>query len=118
MLTGKRVMLVEDEAIITMMLEDYLADLGYQVISTASRLDEALEKAGSVPADVAVLDVDLAGQLSYPVAEILRARTIPFLFATGYCSAGLPRRLSDVVVLEKPFVIHQLAEALQIVAKH
>ncbi len=113
MLTGKRVLLVEDEAIIMMMLEDFLAELGCQVIATASRLEEALEKARVVSADVAVLDVNLAGQVSYPVAEVLRTRAIPFLFATGYGTAGLPDELSGSFVLGKPFLLRQLATALQ-----
>ena len=108
-------LVVEDEAIIAMMLEDYLAELGYEVIAVASRLEEALEKARSVAADVAVLDVNLAGKVSYPVAEVLRARTIPFIFATGYGTAGLPDRLNGAFVLGKPFMIGQLANALNAV---
>ena len=109
---GKRVLLVEDEALIAMMLEDYLTDLGYQVVATASRLEDAMEKARSIQIDVAVLDVNLAGQVSYPVAEILRQRSIPFIFATGYGTDGLPDRLSNALVLGKPFVLSQLAKAL------
>lgn len=112
MLLGKRVLVVEDEALITMMLEAYLGELGFEVVATAARLDEAIAKARSVAADLAVLDVNLAGQVSYPVAEVLLNRSIPFIFATGYGADGLPGRLRNVTVLGKPFLLDQLAQAL------
>jgi DNA-binding response OmpR family regulator len=64
MLVGTRVLVVEDEALISMMLEDYLTEIGCEVVATAARLEEALEKARSVSMDVAVLDVNLAGKVS------------------------------------------------------
>jgi CheY-like chemotaxis protein len=112
MLMGTRVMVVEDEAMVAMMLEDFLEELGCVVVATASRLDEAMVKAADLTMDVAVLDVNLAGRLSYPVAELLLTRKIPFLFATGYGVAGLPERLSEAPVLAKPFLMGQLAVAL------
>ncbi len=112
MLTGTRVLVVEDEAMVAMMLEDFLEELGCVVVATASRLEEALTQAAGLAVDVAVLDVNLAGKLSYPVAELLRTRGIPFLFATGYGVAGLPARLSGAPVLAKPFLMGQLAAAL------
>lgn len=112
MLMGTRVLVVEDEVLITMMLEDFLAEMGCEVVATAARLEDALAKARSVAVDVAVLDVNLAGKVSYPVAEILQGRDIPFLFATGYGTAGLPESLRKAPVLSKPFVIDQLAKAL------
>lgn len=111
-LTGLRVLVVEDEALITMLFEDFLEDLGCQVIGTASRLDDAVEKARTLPMQVAVLDVNLAGQLSYPVAEVLRARDVPFVFATGYGAAALPEALQGVPVLTKPFQQRQLEQTL------
>ena len=80
---------------IAMMIEDYLEHLGCTVVATAARLEDALESAQTLAVDVAVLDVNLAGQLSYPVAIVLRRRNIPFLFATGYGAVGLPSELSD-----------------------
>ena len=112
MVAGTRVLVVEDEAMVSMMLEDFLEDLGCVVVATASRLEEALQKAAELQIDVAVLDVNLAGKLSYPVAELLRSRGIPFLFATGYGTAGLPERLRDAPVLSKPYLRDQLAAAL------
>ena len=111
-LCGLKVLVVEDEALVSMMVEDFLDELGCEVVGTASRLDEAIEKASSMTIDAAVLDVNLAGDLSYPVAEILRARHIPFLFATGYGVEGLPGDLNGAAVLSKPYQIEALETAL------
>ncbi len=113
MLAGMRVMVVEDEALLAMWVEDILGEMGCEVVATASRLDDAMDKARALAMDVALLDVNLAGQLSYPVAEILQARGIPFVFATGYGAAGLPNGLQDVPMLPKPFQQDRLAEALR-----
>ncbi len=114
MLQGTRVLVVEDEALISMMLEDFLAEIGCEVVATAARLEEAIERARTVTIDVAVLDINLAGKVSYPVAEILLQRSIPFLFATGYGTAGLPETLRNAQVLSKPFMLDQLSRALDI----
>ena len=114
MLVGTRVLVVEDEALISMMLEDYLLEIGCRVVGTAGRLEEALEMARRVSMDVAVLDVNLAGKVSYPVAEVLRGRNIPFLFATGYGTAGLPVGLRGTPILSKPFLLDQLEKALSV----
>ncbi|HEY0424706.1 MAG TPA: response regulator, partial [Rhodopila sp.] len=74
--------------------------------------DDALDMGRTLAMDVAILDINLNGQLSYPVAEMLQARGIPFLFATGYGMAGVPAELRAVPVLSKPFRQQQLAEAL------
>jgi CheY-like chemotaxis protein len=108
-----RVLIVEDEAMISMMIEDCLDQLGYDVVAVASRLDDGLEKARTLDIDVAVLDVNLHGKLSYPIAEILVDRHIPFIFATGYGRAGLPENLRNVLVVTKPFREQQLADALR-----
>jgi len=111
-LTGKRVLVVEDEALVAMMLEDMLESLGCEVVGVAARLDAARKQAQTARIDLATLDVNLGGQMSYPVAVILRSRGIPFVFATGYNSIALPAELSDAVVLVKPYSQHQLASAL------
>jgi CheY-like chemotaxis protein len=111
-LTGKRVFLVEDEALVSMMFEHFLEDLGCAIVGTAARLDDALDIGRTLAMDVAILDINLNRQLSYPVAEMLQARGIPFLFATGYGMAGVPAELRAVPVLSKPFRQQQLAEAL------
>ncbi len=109
---GTRVLVVEDEALVCTLIEDFLEALGYEVIATAARLEEALVKATTLSMDVAILDVNLGGQLSYPVAKTLEARNIPFLFATGYGATGLSPDFRGVPILNKPFGIPQLENAL------
>ena len=111
-LTGKRVLVVEDEAMAAMLLEDMLESLGCEVVGVAARLEAAQKVALVVGCDVATLDVNLAGQMSYPVAVILRSRGIPFVFATGYRSIALPAELRDAIVLAKPYSMAQLTDAL------
>ena len=90
----RRVLVVEDEILIGMLLEDMLGELGYAIAATASRVDEAAALARDGEFDAAILDVNLNGQDVYPVADILAARGIPFVFATGYGERGLPPDLS------------------------
>jgi CheY-like chemotaxis protein len=111
-LTGKRVLVVEDEAMAAMLLEDVLGGLGCEVVAVVARLDVAEQQAQTATIDVALLDVNLVGQLSYPVAVILRSRNIPFVFSTGYRRIALPAGLQDAVVLSKPYSRFQLANAL------
>jgi CheY-like chemotaxis protein len=111
-LTGQRVLIVEDEGIVAMVVEDYLEALGCTVVAVAARLEDGVKAARDQAIDVAILDVNLAGKVSYPIAAILRARGIPFLFATGYGTTGLPAELSGVPVLAKPFLKNDLASAL------
>ncbi len=111
-LTGLRVLVVEDEALVSMLIEDFLEELGCEVVGVASRLEDAMENARTLELDVAVLDVNLAGRLSYPVAQTLRARGVPVVFATGYGTEGLPAELQQAAVLSKPFRQEQLAKAL------
>ena len=110
--SGLRVLVVEDEAMIAMMIEDMLGDLGFTVVAIASRLDEAVEKASSLAFDVALLDVNLHGHPSLPVAETLSRRRIPFVFATGYRDTFLPDPLRSAPVLAKPFQRDDLRRAL------
>jgi CheY-like chemotaxis protein len=111
-LADMRVLVVEDESLVAMMLEEYLAELGCIVVGSAARLGEALEMAGSLEIDLAVLDLNLAGEMSYPVAELLQTRGVPLMFATGYGSAGLSERFRGAYVLSKPYNLVQLANAL------
>ncbi len=98
-----RVLVVEDESIICTMIEEFLGDLGCKVVATAAQLEEGLSKAKTVAIDVAVLDINLDGQLSYPIALTLMGRAIPFIFATGYGTLGVPQIFKNVPVLAKPF---------------
>jgi CheY-like chemotaxis protein len=100
---GRRVLVVEDEAMVAMLVEDMLTELGHSVVGPAMRLDRALPLAREAEFDFAILDVNLGGQLSYPVAEVLRARGIPFIFATGYGRNGVEDAYRDTITLMKPF---------------
>jgi CheY-like chemotaxis protein len=105
-------MVVEDESFVAMLVEHFLEDLGCHVVAAASRLPEAMLKAAELTLDAAVLDVNLAGALSYPVAELLRDKGVWVVFATGYGVSGLRPDLRDAPVLAKPFNQDQLEKAL------
>ena len=111
-LKGARVLVVEDEGIVAMLMEEMLDALGCEVVATAAELTDAKSQAQSAQIDVATLDVNLAGHLSYPVAEILRTRNIPFLFVTGYGNRALPPEMELVPVLAKPFTCADLARLI------
>jgi CheY-like chemotaxis protein len=98
-----RVLVVEDEMMIAMLLEDMLADLGHHVAGVAMRLPQALEMAKTADADIAILDINLDGRRSFPVAEILRERGVKIIFASGYGSPGLEAPFLNEVVVKKPF---------------
>jgi CheY-like chemotaxis protein len=107
-----RVLVVEDESMIAMLIEDSLCELGHEVAAIASRMQEALDMARRGQFDIAIIDVNLDGELSYPVADILAERNVPFIFATGYGSKGLDARYSKVPLLTKPFLQSELETAL------
>lgn len=102
-LKGLRVLVVEDEMMVSMLLEDMLADLGCVAVGPASRLDEAMALAASQDFDCALLDVNLAHQQSFPLADRLVERKTPFAYATGYGTAGLRPQDKDAIILMKPF---------------
>jgi CheY-like chemotaxis protein len=111
-LKGLRVLVVEDEMMVSMLIEDMLSDMGCAVIGPASRLDEAIELAAASDIDCAVLDVNLGGQPIFPLADLLRERGCPFAFATGYGDAGLRDVDRGTPVLQKPFREGDLARVL------
>jgi CheY-like chemotaxis protein len=110
-LEGLRILLVEDETIIALMVEEVLLDLGC-LVSHASSVRGALAALKERAPDAAVLDVNLGGQSAEPVAEALVAAGIPFVFTTGYGRSGLPYRWDSRPVLQKPFGPDALATAL------
>lgn len=109
-MTGLRVLIVEDEPIVAMTLEDILMDLGHDVVGPAGRLDEGLELAEEPVLDLAVLDVNLGGERSTPIARRLRERGIRFVFATGYGAA--PEGFEDVPLVSKPYRQRDISAAL------
>jgi CheY-like chemotaxis protein len=110
--TQKRVLVVEDEYLIRMLLEDMLADLGYGVAAAVGTVAEASALATSGDFNVAILDVNLDGQEIFPVADILAGRSLPFVFVTGYGERSLPDRYRDRPALQKPFQVEQLSTTL------
>jgi CheY-like chemotaxis protein len=113
-LEGRRVLLVEDETLVAMLLEDMLGDLGAEVVASASRVDRALQVIGerSGEFDLAVIDVNLGGEQAFPVASALAERGVPFVFSTGYGNAGLPHPWRDRPTLSKPFTEEHVRAAL------
>lgn len=110
-LAGKRILIVEDEALIAMMVEDMLAALGAAVVAAAATLEQALAACESVACDAAVLDVNLGGVQVFPAADVLGRRGIPIVFATGYGRGAVgPERCAPVI--EKPYTADKLERAL------
>lgn len=115
---GLRILLVEDEAMIAMLVEDMLLDSGASVIGPAGGVQDALDAISSNDAiDGALLDVNLGGEQSFEVADALAGRGIPFIFVTGYGGAGVRDRYPDAPTLQKPFVTSDLQRALATLAE-
>jgi CheY-like chemotaxis protein len=112
----KRVLVVEDELMIRMLLQDMLDDLGHTLAGEAGRIDEAMMLASQAEFDVAILDVNLNGEPISPVVEVLVQRGLPFVFATGYGQRGVPEPYRRTPTLQKPFQADALAQALEAVA--
>ena len=107
---SRRVLVVEDEMLIGMLLEDMLADLGHQVVAVVPRVNEALALVQREAFDLAILDVHVNGQPVFPVADSLVERGIPFVFATGYGERGLPEHYRDRPSMQMPFANVYLAK--------
>jgi DNA-binding response OmpR family regulator len=103
-----RFLLVEDEALILLNLKTTFKELGWEVAGTAAKIDAAMSMARTGSFDAAIIDVNLDGSMTYPVADILRERTIPFAFTTGYGRTAIDNTYSDVPILQKPFSRDQL----------
>ena len=112
-LVGRRILVVEDEMMIAMLVEDMLAELGCLVVGPAHALDTALDLARTeLGIDAALLDVNLGGQPVFAVADALREKGVPAIFSTGYGDAALREIDRGAPVLQKPFRAHDLAKAL------
>jgi DNA-binding response OmpR family regulator len=112
-----QILVVEDESMVAMMIEDMLEDLGHQVVATSGRMSDARKLVSDASADLAILDVNLNGEETYPLADSLAARSIPFIFATGYGSSGIKAEWSGVPVLQKPFQSRELAAAINLATR-
>jgi CheY-like chemotaxis protein len=114
---GGSVFLVEDEVMIRMMVADMLEELGYSVAAEAGEINEAIRLAQTTEFDLAILDVNVNGKVISPVAELIKARNRPFIFATGYGSSGLPEEYRDRPALQKPFQLETLAKMIDTALK-
>jgi CheY-like chemotaxis protein len=113
-LAGKRILVVEDDFIIARLLADMLDDHGASVVGPVGRLPQALALVDREPIDAAVLDINLAGTMVFPLASELNRRNVPFLFATGYADrVSYPPDLQDATEIRKPYSETQLLEALE-----
>jgi len=112
-LKGLRVLVIEDEAMIAMLIEDMLLELGCTMLGPAPDAAQAFRMIQELQFDVAILDVNLAGERTMPVAEKLRAKGVPFIFATGYGASGIIAEFKDRTILTKPFRGSDLQDALR-----
>ncbi len=111
-LSGLRVLVVEDEAQAALQIEDMLESLGCAVVGPAARVADAVALLEREPVDIAVLDLNVAGELVYPVAEVLASRQRPFFFATGFGITTLNAAYRNRLVLQKPYGLANLSRAL------
>lgn len=109
---GLRFMIVDDEILVALDLECMLIDLGHSVVATANRVEQGMEIARHGDFDMAILDINVRGDLSFPIATILRDRGVPVIFASGYGPKGLIAGFFDAHVLTKPFATFGLAQTV------
>ncbi len=112
-LYGLRVLVVEDETMVAMMLEDMLEEFGCVIAGVAGTVDQALERIEAIASiDAAILDVNLGGEKIYPVADVLTELEVPFVFSTGYGPGDLSQRYPHSQTLAKPYEASALAGVL------
>jgi CheY-like chemotaxis protein len=116
-LTTIRVLLVEDEVMIRMMVADMVEELGHAVAAEAGDVGSAAELAQTGLFDVAILDVNLNGKMSFPVADIIMKRGIPLIFASGYALSNIPAAFDSAPKLQKPYQIETLGKAIAAACK-
>jgi len=114
---GGSVFLVEDEVMIRMMVADMLEELGYRIAAEAGEIGEAIRLVQCTDFDLAILDVNVNGKVISPVADLIKARNRPFIFATGYGSSGLPEEYRDRPSLQKPFQLETLSRMIDMALK-
>ena len=113
---ARRILIVEDEMLLAMNLEDMLLELGHAVVAIAARIPQALTLAANSDINLAILDINLSGAFSFPVADVLRKRSVSFMFATGYGSHGLTENYRTDYALAKPYGIRELEKAIHCIA--
>ncbi|WP_395331783.1 response regulator [Novosphingobium sp. BL-8H] len=113
LLAGRRVLIVEDEAIVAILLEDIVEEIGCTIVGPVSKVVHAVAALENERVDAAILDVNLAGEWSYPIADALAARGIPYVFVTGYGEAGIDAAYRSQLVVQKPFTRLSLESALE-----
>ena len=111
-LSNRRVLVVEDEMMIAMLIEDMLDEFGCKLVGPATNVPRALELIAKENVEIAVLDLNLGGQDTYAIAEALQQKNVPFIFATGYGSTGVRQEYGNRRVLQKPFQARDLENAL------
>jgi CheY-like chemotaxis protein len=111
--SGRRVLLVEDEGGVALLLESMLEDLGFEIAASVARMARAVEAVGSGSFDLAVLDVNVGGETSFDLARLLLEQRTPIVFSTGYGASGLPADLKDCAVVSKPFTQDNLRLAIR-----
>lgn len=112
-LDGRKILIVEDESLVAMLLETILEDMGCTPLGPISNIDEALDYVGGdLEADGALLDVNVAGREIFPVATVLKQKGVPFVFSTGYGENGLPDEWRRQATIQKPFTEATVRDAL------
>lgn len=112
-LHGRTILVVEDETIISFLVEDMLRELGCEDVRHAANVASAMSLLREFEPDAALLDVNLGREFAYPVALQLQIKSIPFVFATGYGRSGLAPEWRDRTVIQKPFDTQALGNALR-----
>ena len=107
-----RVLVVEDETSVAMLIEDMVSELAYEVAGVVPRLEDAMRLLDTESFDIALLDVHLNGKTVFAFAEELKERDIPFVFATAYGPGSIPKKFQDHMILRKPFGPVELRKAL------
>ncbi len=113
LLSGRRVLVIEDEMLILMMIEDMLADLGCKSVAVASKIRPAIDLIEGQDFDTAMVDMNLNGEIVYPLAELLTAQKVPFIFVTGYAPRSVDARFTAIPILQKPVLQDELAAMLE-----
>jgi CheY-like chemotaxis protein len=111
-LSGRRILIVEDESLVAMLLETILEDMGCTPVGPAANIDDGLALAEGESLDAALLDVNVAGRQVFPVAQALKDRGVPFVFSTGYGEGGLPDEWRGQPTIQKPFTEAAVRDAL------